>query len=266
MNLINRETGMLSEDKIRKHITNKSLQNLKIVLYDITDSTNTRAREYCKSIGAELPAVFIANGQSAGRGRRGRSFDSARGAGIYISFLFDCLDYNRSLLTVKAAVKCARAVASVSGLSVGIKWVNDIFFSGKKLAGILAEGEYDTAGRQKYAIVGIGINLFKREFSPELSDIATSIEAETGASPDRDALIGRLIDEFFRDECEADILNEYRERSTVLGKEVIARRIGGGEFECSVIGITDSGALLVRTDDAKEEELVSAEISIKHKN
>ena len=257
----------LSEKNIRDNIVNKDLQKLKIFVYDMTDSTNTRAKEYYFSKKPVTPAVFIANGQSAGRGRRGRSFDSAKGAGIYISFLVDGeLLASSQTLTVRCAVKCARAIESVTGLKVGIKWVNDLFVSGRKLCGILTEGEADAEGNGlRYAIVGIGINLMKRDFPPPLCDIATTIEDETGHVPDRSKLIGAVIDAFFEDECDSCVMEEYRKRSTVIGKQVTARRIGGGEFDCLVLGISDSGELLVRRTDGTEETLISAEISILHK-
>ncbi len=253
----------LSEKSIREYIENKSLQNLKIFTYDMTDSTNTRAKEYYNMRQGGLPAVFIANGQSAGRGRRGRSFDSERGAGIYISFLTD-FSFDTELITVRTAVKCAEAIEDVTGLHVDIKWVNDIFSSGKKLAGILAEGEYDsTLGRSAYTIVGIGINLLNREFPQELSGIVTTLETETGNPPNRERLAARLIERFFEIGNERDILDKYRARSSVIGKEVIARRIGGEEFSCTVVGISDSGALSVRHTDGSTEDLISAEVSIK---
>ncbi len=261
------ESNVLSEERIRAYIANKDLQNLKIFTYDMTDSTNTRAREYYRSENPALPAVFIADGQTAGRGRRGRSFDSRRGAGIYISFLLDGELCESPTLTAECAVKCARAIETATGLRAGIKWVNDLFASGKKLAGILAEGERDAGtGRQKYAVVGIGINLLKRDFPKELSDIAISIEECTGEPPDRLRLLGALICEMLSSEySRAELMKQYRGRSTVIGKNVAARRISGGEFECTVLGITDSGTLLVRHEDGRCEELISAEISISHK-
>ncbi len=262
MSALSNGENMLSEEKIRGYIANESLQNIKIFTYDMTDSTNTRAREHYASEHPSGPCVFIANGQTAGRGRRGRSFDSSRGAGIYMSILTDGGEFDMSMLTVHAAAKFSRAIDSVCGLSVGIKWVNDIFVSGKKLAGILAEGEYDCEGRQKYAVTGIGINLTQREFPPEIKDIATSVEAECGRVPDINRLAAALIDEFFRAADSAQLLREYRARSVVIGKRICARRISGGELECEVLGITDSGALLVKCRDGGETELISAEVSI----
>ena len=237
---------------------------MKFFRYEMTDSTNTRAREYAKLYGADEPSVFIAEGQSAGRGRRGRTFDSQKGAGLYISFLFRprgaAADAVR--ITAKAAVALSRAIERVCGLSVGIKWVNDIFADGKKLAGILTEGEIDSEGGFRYAVCGIGVNLLSREFPDGLSDIVTTLEDCIGKKPDREKLIEALTEEFFAERAEAEIMQEYRERSVVIGRRVNVRRISGGSFSAFVIGITDDGALLVRTDGGGQEALISAEVSL----
>ena len=101
---------------------------MKIFEYELTDSTNTRAKEYARCDRAEMPAVFIADEQSAGRGRRGRSFDSAKGAGLYMSILFrPSAEFDDAAkITVRAAVAASRAISELSGVEVGIKWVNDI--------------------------------------------------------------------------------------------------------------------------------------------
>ena len=238
---------------------------MKIFRYDVTDSTNTRAREYAKCHGAHEPAVFIADGQTEGRGRRGRSFDSAKGAGLYVSFLFspegDVSDAVK--ITVKAGVALVRAIKSVFGLSVGIKWVNDIFIGGKKLAGILTEGEFDSNGRLEYAVCGIGVNLFKREFPEELRDIVATVEENTGKLPDKEAFEKALISEFFEDMSDSEMMEEYRKSSVVIGKRVEVRRISGESFSARVMGISDSGALQTVTDDGVYEELISAEVSLK---
>lgn len=238
---------------------------MKIFRYETTDSTNTRAREYAKLHGAIEPVVFIADGQTAGRGRRGRSFDSAKGAGLYISFLF-CPEgtmFDAVRITVKAAVAVSRAIKSTFGLSVGIKWVNDIFVGGKKLAGILTEGEFDSAGRLQYAVCGIGVNLMSRDFPPELFDIATTVEDNIGERPDREAFAEALIREFFAERCDEEIMDEYRRHSLVLGKRVEVRRLSGESFFAEAKEIIDSGALAVVTDDGVREELISAEVSLK---
>ena len=237
---------------------------MKIFRYEMTDSTNRRAREYALCEFAELPAVFIADGQSDGYGRMGRKFDSEQGAGLYISFLFrpDEICGDAHQLTVRAAVAVARAIEKTCGLSARIKWVNDIVSDGKKLAGILAEGEFDSQGNLDYAVLGIGVNLYSRKFPSEISDIAVAIEDKTGKSPNREALIDTIIEELF---CECDwqtVIKEYRRRSSLIGKKITVHRMSGESFFATALDITDSGALLVIRDDGVREELISAEVSL----
>ncbi len=241
--------------------TERTANGIKIFSYDITDSTNQRAKEYAKEENAYFPAVFVAEEQSAGRGRRGRSFDSAKGAGLYISFLFrtDGL-FDAAAVTVSAAVKVCRAIEAVAGIRVGIKWVNDIFVSGRKLAGILAEGEMRESG---YAICGVGINLYEREFPEELSQIVTTLERECGRRVDKQALTARLIEEFFKPYDTESLLSEYRSRSVVLGRRVEVRKILGEAYSAIAKEILDDGALLVEREDGVTERLISAEVSIK---
>jgi BirA family biotin operon repressor/biotin-[acetyl-CoA-carboxylase] ligase len=238
---------------------------MKIFRYEIIDSTNTRAREYAKSEAPDLPAVFIADGQTAGRGRRGRSFDSERGAGLYISFLFKPRGAARDAvkITLRAAVALCRALRSVCGLETEIKWVNDIFVGGKKLAGILTEGEIDSLGNFEYAVCGIGVNLNCRKFPPELSGIVTTVEDNTGKKPDRERLIEALISEFFRDVNDSEIIEEYRRLSAVIGKRVEVHKLTGEIFCAKALEITDGGELVVERENGSRESLISAEVSLK---
>lgn len=240
---------------------------MKIFEYDITDSTNTRAREYAKECGAELPAVFVANGQSAGRGRRGRSFDSERGAGLYISFLFEPSggEFDPVSITVRAAVALCFAIKKVCGIEAGIKWVNDIYLDGRKLAGILAEGEFDADGKMKYAVCGIGVNILSRPFPPEIADIATALEDHLGYKPDAKLLREALISEFFRERTREEIMMEYRRLSTVIGRTVEVRTLTGESFTAFAEAISDGGELSVRCDDGRTLSLISAEVSVKLK-
>ena len=237
---------------------------MKIIKYKVTDSTNTRAKEYAKQERVTLPVVFIADAQTSGRGRRGRSFDSADGAGLYMSILFrpDTQDCDAAKITVRAAVCVAHSIRELCGISVGIKWVNDIFFDGKKLAGILTEGELSDDGRFAYAVCGIGVNLLSRKFPDEISGLVTTLEDVSGLKVSRDMLAQKISEKFFSNEDYESIMAEYRKMSVVTGKRVLMRRISGESFFAEVIDVTDGGALLVLREDGKLEELISAEVSV----
>ncbi len=241
---------------------------MKIFRYDVTDSTNTRAREYAKNENATFPAIFIADGQTDGRGRRGRSFDSERGAGLYISILFKPRGAASDAvkITLRAAVALCRALSRVSGVEAEIKWVNDILIEGRKLAGILTEGEINSRGEFEYAVCGIGVNLASRTFPPQLSEIVTTVEDKTGKKPDREALVEALISEFFRDADDSEIMQEYRRRSAVIGKRVEVHKLTGEVFSATAVEITDLGELIVEDEYGCRESLISAEVSLKLKS
>lgn len=245
---------------------NKNLQNTRIIRYDVTDSTNTRAREYAKENAPDSPVVFIAEAQSAGRGRRGRSFDSSAGAGIYISFLMPVggRQKDAASITANAAVKLCRALEEFFGISAGIKWVNDIYVNDRKLAGILAESVLSDSGEIKYYICGIGINIYKRIFPDEIKEIAITVEEIIAQKPDKAGFLNAMLTEFLSDEDE-DFIVEYRKRSILIGEEISVYLFSGDSFSATVQGVGDGAELIVKTEDGKIKSLTSAEVSVRKK-
>ena len=239
-----------------------------LVKYGVTDSTNKRAKEYAKKrdTGCHLPVVFIADGQTAGRGRLGRSFHSEAGVGIYISFLTypDLSPSDATAVTAYAAVKLCRAISAFTDADCRIKWVNDLTVNGKKLAGILTEGEISADGRLSYCVCGIGLNLYKSEMPEELSAIATSLEEVTGVRVDKEALTKRLIEEFLSDGDyrSSDVLEEYRKRSSVLGKRITVHT-PSGTYPAVAREILDDYSLLIETDRGERRRIYTGEISIR---
>lgn len=251
---------MLKKEKIIEHLREIGIDPPKILFYDEIDSTNTRAREYAEATEGRETVVFIANSQTAGRGRRGRSFVSNEGAGIYISILTypteDGFDATRT--TAEAAVALARAVEELCDCDVKIKWVNDLFLGGKKLAGILTEGKVEDNGKISYSVVGMGINIYKNAISDEISTIATSIESELNYAPDRSRLAAVIIKEFLnRGDCYA----EYKARSVVIDREVAVVKLTES-YPARVIDINPDYSLLIDRDGV-EERLFTGEISLR---
>ena len=236
--------------------------------YKTTDSTNTRAKEYAKNrdTGATSPVIFIAEEQTGGRGRLGRSFHSARG-GVYVSFLIypNASAEKATALTAYAAVKLARVVFDVYGTEPRIKWVNDLYLADKKLAGILTEGEISPDGSLAFAVCGIGINLSKGTLPKELSDIATSLEDETGRSPDPALFAARLCAKFL---SEADeflsprFFEEYKRLSMTLGKDVTV--CSTPPYDGVATDILPDFSLVVRADGVPHR-VFTGEVSIRHK-
>ena len=252
---------MLSKSRIEEELKKIGITPPDIIFYEQTDSTNTRAKEYAKQSAEKRPTVFIANSQTAGRGRRGRSFISESGTGIYISFLTypNERGADATSATACAAVSLAKAVEMLCNCKTQIKWVNDLYLGGKKLAGILTEGEMDEDGKIAYQIVGMGINVYKKAIANEISTIATSLEGELEDAPDRSHLAAFIIKEFLNQS--GDCYEEYKSRSFVIGKRVTVIK-ASESYEATIIDINPDYSLTIERD-GKTEKLFTGEISIR---
>ena len=225
-------------------------------------STNDIAKARAAA-GADRYAV-IADAQTAGRGRLRRAFFSPGGAGVYLSAVVrpalradEC-----GRITAYAALAAARAVESLTGADVKIKWVNDLYLGGRKICGILTEGGVSMeGGTLEYAVVGIGINVRRAVFPTAVADVATSIEAETGVAADRCELAARVLDELAGLEegiKSPGFAEEYRRRSCVIGRIVTVN----GEFDALVTGIDDDCALLLERG-GERMKYSAGEVSLK---
>ena len=220
--------------------------------YAVIGSTNDRAKEL--AMRGQVNVCVTADAQENGRGRRGRSFRSEPGCGLYLSVVLPASE--AQMLTVRAAVVVAEAIEELTGVTPGIKWVNDLFLGGKKVCGILAEG---VAGKP-FAVLGIGINLKKQTFPEDLRAIASDLESETGVRVEpaamRDAILRRLAEP-----VPEDLLDRYAKRCFVLGRRVTVFR-GSETFEATAVGLDAAGGLVVERDGEKEV-LHSGEVSVK---
>lgn len=241
-------------------------KELSITVYKKIDSTNTQAKLY-----AELPekrdAFFVASEQTAGRGRMGRSFSSNKGKGLYLTILLnkDIPASFATSLTTYMAVIAVRAIEGLSGVDAKIKWVNDVYVGGKKLAGILTEGKAKGEETLAYAAVGIGINLLKQEFPEDVKAIATTIEDECGKVVDVNELTARIVKEFF-DSLDLvgthELAEEYRAHSFVIGERVNVIK-PTVTYEATVDGITDKCELELTLTDGTKEILSTGEVSLR---
>ncbi len=229
-----------------------------------TDSTNAEAKRRIIAGGAQEMLVF-ADTQTAGRGRRGNSFFSPSGRGIYMSAV---LCPNRRLadtlrITAAAAVSVCEAVEAICGRAPQIKWVNDLFLDGKKLCGILCEGVSDLeTGMAEAIIVGIGINFRTGSFPDELERVATALDPP--ASLTRNELIAAVANRLYGWAERLDdpaLMAAYRARSMILGKTIRFRR-GSEAFEGVAQAINEDGNLVVRLAGGRLETLSAGEISI----
>jgi birA, biotin-[acetyl-CoA-carboxylase] ligase region len=255
----------LSETEIRRHLSG-GCAGWPLEIHERLDSTNNRAKALAAA-GAPQGTAVIADSQSGGRGRLGRSFFSPEHSGIYLSVIFrpECGPEQAGLLTSLAAVATARAIEHTADTDVRIKWVNDLYIGEKKVCGILSEaGLGMEAGRLEYAVVGIGINVCRMTFPEELKTIATSIGNETGRDPDRNRLIAEILKELegLYGELETGaFLEESRRRSNVIGRTVTVIE-GERRYPAKAVDIDDGGRLIIETENGRQA-LNYGEVSLK---
>ena len=263
------EKDILSLEGVQRNLDKDGIE-IKVNVYDEVASTNDLAKEYAVSHSDDI--VMIANYQTKGRGRRGRSFFSPKGCGLYISFLLHPkTDIEKATqATCMAAVAVCKAIEKLTGKDVKIKWVNDIFLDGKKICGILTEGATSLEdGSLSYMVIGIGINLYipKDGFPDEIKNIAGVLFPEGELEEDmKNRLSAGIIRELTNLLGSGDIndyLEDYRSRSMLIGNYV--KILNGGIVSGGygkVEGIDDECHLIVRRDNGEVEALSSGEVSV----
>lgn len=254
-----RMSDILTVEKIREEMNSKEVD---VCVFEEIDSTNTEARRRAEE-GVKTPLLLVANSQSGGRGRLGRSFYSPARTGLYMSFLAEASgDFEDTVrLTTAAAVAVVRAVKELFEIDVDIKWVNDIYLHGKKVCGILCES-FSGKGGKKFAVIGIGINLSTSEFPEELRDRAASLFPRNAQ---RCALTARIADKLcalWSYPSDSEIMEDYRAHSMVLGKRIIFTE-DGVETSARALSVDDVGRLTVVLDDGSKKILSSGEISLR---
>lgn len=246
-----------------------ALRGIALSSFGHIDSTQLAARRYAEALGA-TPALFVADSQSQGRGRLGRSFYSPSDTGIYMTLLIDVTDgptAGTCRLTSAAAVAVALAAESVTGARCLIKWVNDIYVSGRKACGILAESFF--VGERRFVAIGVGVNLCTSDFPQEIARIACSLtdNATRGQRARLTVAIACNLFDLYGALCKGDVsyMDEYRRRSAVLGRRVAFLQ-NGETREGIAIAVDDGGGLCVKLDDGDTVTLSSGEITLRIKN
>src|SRR4051812_39590667 len=219
-----------------------------------TDSTNTRARELAEA-GALHGTVVTAGEQSEGRGRQGRVWTAPAGKSLLYSAVLRPLDERHLLLPLAVPLAvCEMAESLQPGLECAIKWPNDVWVDGRKLAGILIEAR----PQDGWAVIGVGLNLTigKEEFPPELRETAISLGGGVGREEARRALDAAL--EAWVSADPDEVLGEWRRRDALRGRE-ISWADGSGVAD----GVDDSGNLIVALDGGGRVSLGAGEVHLR---
>ena len=236
--------------------------------FDILDSTQEYGKELAKTESVH-GTLIVADSQTAGKGRRGRIWQSPKGTTISMSL---CLEPKISLehisgLTLVMALAVAEAIKEISSFDPQIKWPNDIVLNGRKICGILTELVFR---KEIYAvIVGVGINVNTEQFPEEIQEVASSLKRECGREFSRETLIAAILkyfERFFESYKKTQDLRLLREDYEAMlankGKEVLVLD-PQGSYTGIAKGITDSGNLVVMCEDGSEKEVYSGEVSVR---
>ena len=259
---------ILNEAEIRAVLTSQWLgQNVKFL--EEIDSTNNEVRRMAEQ-GAPEGTLVVAENQTAGKGRRGRRWDSPKGSGIWYSFLLrpEFAPEHASMLTLLAAMAVQNSVKEVTGLDGLIKWPNDIVVNGKKVCGILTEMSTEEDAI-RYVVVGIGINANTTDFPEEIRATATSLALELGHPVCRAAVINGVMCAFeeyygrYRETLDMSLLKELYNQKLVNAEREVKVLAPGGDYTGISHGINDAGELIVELPDGSIREINSGEVSVR---
>lgn len=253
-------------DRIRKNTTWLA-RNL--FFYEETESTNEDIRQLARE-GAINGTLVVAGMQTAGRGRRGRTWVSPKGDSVYMSLLLrpKCMPDQASALTLVMALAVLEAIEEAVPGAAGIKWPNDIVINGKKVCGILTEMELKQNAID-YIVMGVGINVNQRQFAEEIAETATSVAAECGISLKRAELIGRVLHYFEQEYAEFERSYDLtgltdRYHAYLLNRNRQVRVLDPkGEYEGLALGINPSGELLVKRQSGEIAAVYAGEVSVR---
>ena len=237
-------------------------EDYKVYIYDEIDSTNLQAKRYLYD-GGTTPAIFVANSQYNGRGRLGRDFYSPKNTGLYFSYAIKSNESIEDITfnTIIAALAVCNTLNKKFGVNVEIKWVNDIFYKNKKLAGILTEAVVSVEDMNvESAIIGIGINLNTEFFPEDISDIAISL-CESNYT--RNELVSDIVNNFedLRKYDKAILIEKYKELNFLINKK-INYSYEGSALSGTVVDINEHGNLIIKTEKNEYVTLISGEVTV----
>lgn len=270
--LVESPQDILSQSEIASRLETK-WAGQRLYYFDATGSTNTDAKRYGEE-GEPHGTVVVADMQTTGKGRRGRSWQSPSGEAVYFTILLrpDFAPNKASMVTLVMALSVAKALKEVSGVEAGIKWPNDIVVHKKKVCGILTEmsmtPEIDEI---QFVVVGVGVNVNNdvQTFPEEIRGTATSLKAETGKRVGRSRLIERILahfeenyEVFERTLDMSGLIEDYQSHLINMGAQVRVLD-PAGEYTGISKGITKMGELIVEKADGETVLVYAGEVSVR---
>lgn len=250
----------LNEEFIRSSLSYNS-DNLDIYVFDEIDSTNTEAKRRIMNDGL-TSGLFVANKQTAGRGRSGHTFYSPENTGVYFSYVFTPAKGIQvaTHATTKAAVCVCRAISDLYGIEPSIKWVNDIYINERKVCGILAEAITNGGIDHGSVVVGIGINISTQDFPDDIMSTAGAISV--GSNVSRNTLVARVIS-YLHEETENiednSYIKYYRQHSMLTGNDITYYE-KETQKSATVLDVDDEAGLVVRLTDGTVTTLRNGEV------
>lgn len=265
---LKKSPDVLSETEIRSTL-NTVWAGRELVCYEETDSTNNRAKEAGEK-GAPHGMLFVSDKQTAGKGRRGRTWVSPSGSSIYMTLLLrpEIVPSKAPMLTLVMGLSVAEGIRQVTGERTGIKWPNDIVIHKKKVCGILTEMATEIQ-YVNYVVIGVGINTNQQEFPEDLREKATSLCLESGQLYRRAEIIAAVMERFeenyeiFMKTQDLSGLREAYNDILVNGNKQVKVLEPGNEYEALAEGINQTGELIVRLPDGQKKSVFAGEVSVR---
>ncbi len=230
-----------------------------MTVFDVVASTMIKGRDMLNA-GVARPFAVVANQQTAGYGKFGRQFFSPRGSGVYMTFVFDVPTggFDAGLLTTGVAATIARVIFEVTGIQVAMKWVNDLYYQDRKIAGILAEGIL-TAGQLTQVSIGVGLNILSTVVPPELRDKIGALDVDV----DKNVLVRQIFTALQADFAgyqQGQHLAYYQAHAYLTGRYVSVQ-VGQTVITGKIVGVGQRGELLLVDDSGSSHALLSGEVT-----
>lgn len=250
-------SNVLNQEEIEKYLDFAC----EVKYYDSIDSTNTQAKRFIAE-GENEVMLVVANEQTQGRGRQGKSFYSPSQTGIYMSLAIhpNLQLQNAVAITTAASVAVCKAIEKLTDKKPTIKWVNDVYLDGKKICGILTEAVTDFETQTVTSVViGVGVNVDTAVFPSDIENASC-----LGVKINRAELIGNIANEL-NSICLSGyeaFIEYYKAHSMIIGEDIVYYQ-NGEAFYARAVDINDTGALVVENDEGIRSTLSSGEITIR---